>query len=87
MSQHVCTDDCLRNVPDVKSPFKGASEAKIDVHRAPRVDRYRGTIGGMEAQDRRKVPVRSRGGENTDIRASVNEEPDIGVAITNMEQR
>lgn len=84
MAKHVCADDCLGDGYDVESPLKGTAESEIDLQCASRVDRYLGTIGGVEVQDRRQVPMSSCGGKNTNIRASIDEEPYVGVAISNM---
>ena len=87
MAQQVCTDDCLRDISDVKSPLKRASEAKVDLHCASRVDRNLGLVGGVEVQYGWKVPLSRSGRQDANVCAGVNEEPDVGATITDVEQR
>lgn len=87
MTEEVSANDCLRDGPNVECPLKGTSQSEIDLHGAPREDRYLRIVGSVEMQDRREVPMSRNGGEDTDIRASVYEEPQACVVITNMEQR
>ncbi|MPC56460.1 hypothetical protein E2C01_050422 [Portunus trituberculatus] len=67
VSQQICSDDYLRDFPDVKGPIKRVTEAKVDLHCSLRVDKYLGAVGGVEVQDRRKVLLSSLGGENTNV--------------------